>query len=352
MSIDILSEDDYKSSTVTMAATLNKSLKTRTVAEYLPVVHLYNEKNERIKLNPGTRDGINFFGINDIIITCCYKDIRRGVRLGAMNNMICSDLQILDKNVHIKISETIITSVGTPTYEDGKIALGCMIKHLNNLKDNIQYFQSLDELEKDNIYKWINKNCIKDNKLVKLADIKFPPHLDDRGLKILLVYIDDFQESQTKEFIEKILQIRYMENIFEGNLENVNPKIYNSVYHIKICKDNTRLHLHAMAPYLYEEKGILVEFHNWKSEGVIICFPIDNNKYLNTQDKEYKHRFTVHERSSMRQCSPAFKEESYKYYKDVIRLIKEFIENGQKYDKFKNYISEEPIEILSEDIDE
>ena len=134
-----------------------------------------------------------------------------------------------------------------------------------------------------------------------------------------------------------------MKNIFQDKLENVEPKIYNSVYHIKICENKERLHLHKMAPYLHD-RGISVEFHNWTSEGVNICFPIENNKQLNTNNKEYKHRFTVHERSSMRQCSPAFKEESYKYYKGVMELIKEFIDNGQQYD-FKKYVSEEPIEI-------
>ena len=340
MGVEILSEEQYKSSTITMVATLNKSLKTRTVAEYLPVVHLFNPKGERIKLDSGTRDGINFFGINGIIITSCYKDIRRGVRLGAMNNMICSDLQILDKNVHIKLSETIITSVGTCGYENGKRAFSCMIQHLNNLKKNIEHFQNLDREEQDIVYRWINKNCIVDGKLKRLADIKFPQHVDNRALATLLIYIDDYEDYEVENFTDKIKNIRFMENIFDGELEDVEPKIYNSVYHIKICKDE-RLYLHRMAAYLLDKYNISVEFHNWKSEGVIICFPIENNNDLNTQNKEYKHRFTVHERSSMRQCSPGKKEESYKYYKGVMKLIKEFIDNGQKYDGFKKYISEE-----------
>ncbi len=341
MSVEILSEDDYKSSTVTMVGTLNKSIKTRSVAEYLPVVHLFNLKGERIKLDSGTRDGINFFGINGIIITSCYKDIRRGVRLGAMNNMICSDLQILDKNVHIKLSETIITSVGTCGYENGKIAFSCMIRHLNALKDNIEHFQSLDKEEQNIIYKWIEKNCIVEGKLKRLVDISSPHHIDKRGLATLLIYIDDFECYETDKFLDKIKNIRFMENIFEGRLEDVRPKLYNSVYHIKICNKDERIYLHRMAAYLLDIHNISVEFHNWKSEGVIICFPIENNSELNTQNKEYKHRFTVHERSSMRQCSPGKKEESYKYYKGVMVLIKEFIENGQNYDGFKKYISEE-----------
>ena len=74
MSVEILSCDDYKSSTITMVATLNKSMKTRYVAEYLPVIHLFNEKKERIKLDSGTRNGISFFGINEII-KCVFHSI-------------------------------------------------------------------------------------------------------------------------------------------------------------------------------------------------------------------------------------------------------------------------------------
>jgi len=341
MSVEILSEDDYQSSTITMVATLDKSLRTRTVAEYLPVVHLFNPKGDRIKLDSGTRDGISFFGINGIIITSCYKDIRRGVRLGAMNNMICSDLQILDKNVHIKLSESIITSVGTCGYGSGKKAFGCMVKHLNNLKNNIEYFQSLSDKEQNDIYSWIENHCIIKGKLRRLSEITFPYHIDKLALSTLLIYIDDYNDYESDKFMEKIRNIKHMENIFEGTLSNVEPKVYNSVYHIKICDKNERLHLHRMAAYLLDMHDISVEFHNWKSDGVIICFPIAPYCDLDTRDKEYKHRFTVHERSSMRQCSPGKKEESYKYYKGVMKLIKEFVDNGQKYDGFKKYISEE-----------
>jgi hypothetical protein len=164
--------------------------------------------------------------------------------------------------------------------------------------------------------------------------------MDNRALKILLAYIDDFDD--VKPFMEKIMKLAKLSPIFQSQLTNVEPKIYNSVYHIKLCTGDRRLALHKMAPYLYD-KGISVEFHNWTSEGVNICFPIDNNQDLNNQNKVYKHRFTVHERSSMRQCSPAFKQESYKYYVEVMNLISEFIENGQRYDDFKKYVSEEPI---------
>ena len=339
--VTILTEDEFKSSTITMVATLNSSINTYNVAQYLPVTHLYDMNRKHIRLDSGTRDGIKFFGINGVIITSCYKDIRRGIRTGAMNNMICLDLQVLDRNVHIKLSENIITSVGTCGYESGKYAFNCMIDHLNLLKKNIQYFQSLSKVEQEIIYKWISQNCIVDGSLRRLSEITLPWHINRRALGLLLVYLDDFEYDEADQYMDKIRKITTL-SVFDTFLCSVEPKIYNSVYHIKLCDGNRRLALHKMAPYLYD-KGISVEFHNWTSEGVNICFPIDNNEELNSQNKVYKHRFTVHERSSMRQCSPAFKRESYNYYVKVMNLISEFIKNDQRYDDFKKYVSEEPI---------
>jgi hypothetical protein len=340
MVITILPEEDYNSSTMTMVAGLNRSLKTRILAEYMPVVHLFNNKGERVKIDPGTRDGITFFGSNGIIITSCYKDIRRGIRLGAMSNMICSDLQILNRNVHIKISGGIITSVGTSDYESGKLAFNCVIDLLNTLNDNIIYLRLLPETDFRIVMKWIINNCVSNGELKRLSEISLPFHVDNRAILIAISYIDDFERHEISKFVAKINKIRTLDNIFEGRLNNVNPKIYNSVYHIKMCDTKERISLHKMAPYL-KDKGVAVEFHNWTSEGVNICYPIEN-ELLGSSNKEYKHRFTIHEKSSMRQCSPAFKSESYKYYKRIMTLIKEFIDAGQVYD-FKKYISEDQL---------
>lgn len=246
----------------------------------------------------------------------------------------------------MKMSDTIITSVGTCGYESGKKAFNSMIRHLNMLKKNLTYFKSLDKKEQDRVYEWIITNCISDNKLLRLSEIKLPLNtsIDIRALLISLVYIDDFERSEAALFIEKIRYLRNLPELFQSELNNVEPKIYNSVYHIKICDDKKRLFLHKLAPYLFD-RGVSVEFHNWTSEGVNICFPIENNSVLNSHKKIYKHRFTVHERSSMRQCSPAVKKESYKYYLWVMKLIEEFIDNGQVYLDFKKYVSEEPIPI-------
>ena len=44
-------------------------------------------------------------------------------------------------------------------------------------------------------------------------------------------------------------------------------------------------------------------------------------------NKIYKHRFTIHEYGSIRQCSPTYSDESYLYYKNVVNLIKKFVKS-------------------------
>ena len=73
---------------------------------------------------------------------------------------------------------------------------------------------------------------------------------------------------------------------------------------------------------------------------VCVCFDIEEEKSGSHHKlKEYKHRFTIHERGTMRQCSPTMKEESYKYYLGIIKTIKMFFEDDEVVD-YKKYITE------------
>lgn len=338
--VDILSEDEFKSSTVTMATDFNHEVNISNLVEFIPVTHMYNKNCQRIHLNSGTRNSIKYFGYEGIIITACYKQVRRGVRIGIMNNMMCIDLQLEGKNIHLKLSKSTLTSVGTSEINKGVNAYKVIISHINNLKKNIEKFQNVED--KTFIYNYIKSYFIKDNLLLNTKDVIIPEKYKDE-LNFLRVYLDDFEKNEVDLYLEKVKKLETIEPLFKGTLEYLNTRVYNSVYHINISKE--RLYLHILAPYL-ADKGILAEFHNWTSEGVNICFPIEedlDNDYC--VPKEYKHRFTIHEKSSMRQCSPGFKEESYKYYQGVMKLIKKFIEGGQKFDGYKKYILETNMEI-------
>ena len=136
---------------------------------------------------------------------------------------------------------------------------------------------------------------------MRLKDVDYSnASVDKRALVSLLIYIDDFDDHEVDKFLSKIRKYETMDNIFKDVLKCEKPKIYNSVYHISICDNNKtqRLFLHRLAAYL-AEKGILVEFHNWSSEGVNICFPIEMDiESSGSATKEYKHRFTIHEKTT------------------------------------------------------
>jgi len=77
MDIQILNQDDYIPSTVTMVSAFNRTINPKNIAEYLPVVHLFHEKTgKRLKLDSGTRTSIKYYGMENIIISVCYKKIR------------------------------------------------------------------------------------------------------------------------------------------------------------------------------------------------------------------------------------------------------------------------------------
>ena len=88
----------------------------------------------------------------------------------------------------------------------------------------------------------------------------------------------------------------------------------------------------------------MVEYHNWTSEGVNICIDIEEEKKgPNHANKEYKHRFTVHETTKIRQCSPTSRDEAYKNYLGIMNLLKIFFrENDIDY---KKYIMKLDVEI-------
>jgi len=273
MDIQILNQDSYVPSTVTMVSGFNRTVNPKIVAEFLPVVHLFHEKTgKRLKLSSGTRTSIKYYGMENIIISVCYKKIRRGMRTGAMNNMVSLDIQHGKKNIHVKLSSTTITSVGTSGYQFGVHVFNLMIQHLNMLNRNIKYMKEMDpEIRKKN-KDWVFENCTDDKgKLINFKNflkiINNNKWIDKNFVKSCAVYIDDFDNNETDSYKEKILNFIEKTTIFEGELKCQKPSIFNSVYHINIFKDikNKRIPLHRLAPYL-AEKNFVVEFHNWTSE--------------------------------------------------------------------------------------
>ena len=347
MDVRILSKDEYIPSTVTMVSRFNKSIDIIDIAKYLPVVHLFNKNTgERLKLDSGTRTSIKYYGYEGIVISVCYKKIRRGMRTGAMNNMASLDVQYGGKNIHVKLSSNTITSVGTSGYEFGVKVFDLMLKHINMLNNNIRYIRNLDKDILNKNLEWIFNNCCNENmelhnykKMLKIIK-NLDSSLDSRVINSCIVYLDDFEKNEPEKFKEKIINFVNNCSFIEDDIKCMTPSIFNSVYHIDIFKNtkNKRIPLHILSPYL-AKKNFIVEFHNWTSEGVNVCFDIEEEKSGSHHKlKEYKHRFTIHERGTMRQCSPTMKEESYKYYLGIIKQIQLFFDDSENIE-YKKYIS-------------
>lgn len=352
MEVKFLKEEEFNPSTITMVANFNTSINAKEISEFLPVVHLFdNRTNKRLKLISGSRNSIKYYGHEGIIISVCYKKVRRGMRTGAMNNMVSIDLQYKKKNIHVKLSSTTLTSVGTSGFDFGNEVFSLMINHINMLNSNIKYARRLDkEIVKENLI-WIFENCVdKNNNLLSMKEVSQKmskePKLDKKFTNSCIVYLDDFEKNETSKFKEKIRYFCNKCSFYEDDLFFVKSNIFNSVYHINIFEDNRkRIPLHKIAPYL-ANIGFIVEFHNWTSEGVNICFDIEEEKNgIHHKNKDYKHRFTIHERGTIRQCSPTFKKESYRYYLGLIKQIQRFFQekDNQKLELFKDHIVDKVI---------
>lgn len=338
--VNIVSFEEFVPSTITLGACFNSDLNILDLANFLPIYHIYDKEKNRIKLISGSRESIKYYGPEKAIVSVCYKKIRRGMRTGAMNNMVSLDIQIGGKNVHLKISNSAITSVGTSSLEFGKKVFQTVIKHIENTQSYFNYNNSVDsEILNKNIDLFIN-NCGKDNTiftkdqiLKKIENLDY----DKKIISTCLLYLEDYDEREN--YIEKLNLMKKKIKIYNEHIVCYNFNIFNSVYHITPLKiKNFRMPLHKFAPFL-SSLGIVVEYHNWTSEGVNVCFDIEEEKpgSLNNA-KEYRHRFTIHETTKIRQCSPTCKEEAYKNYLGMMNLLKMFFSNTNI--DFDNYIIE------------
>lgn len=349
--VNIVSYEDFVPSTITLGACFNSDINIANLANFLPVYHVYDEEKNRIKLISGSRESIKYYGPEKAIVSVCFKKIRRGMRTGAMNNMVSLDIQLGGKNVHLKVSSSAITSVGTSSIEFGEEVFKTVINHIENTQKHFDYNNSLPQkILHKNIDLIINICNTKENKLFSRKQILHElknKNYDDKVITTCLLYLEDYDDKD--KYIEKLELMKDKIYIYKENIKCYNFNIFNSVYHLTPLKiKNFRMPLHKFAPFL-SNLGIVVEYHNWTSEGVNVCFDIEEEKpgSLNTA-KEYRHRFTIHETTKIRQCSPTSKEEAYKNYLGMMNLLKMFFSNPNI--DFSEYICVSEKKITNEKI--
>ena len=74
--IDIIEKNDFCPSTVTIAGTFNVSVDISLLSNFLPVIHIFDSKNNRVKRESGSRQSLDFFGLEKAIISICYKHMK------------------------------------------------------------------------------------------------------------------------------------------------------------------------------------------------------------------------------------------------------------------------------------
>ena len=142
--IKILKEEDFIPSTIVVKGILSNKLDIVVLSKYLVISHKFDKDNNRIYLESGTRKGIEYFGPEGCLVFVGYREVKRGMRTGAMNNMVSIDLQYGGKNIHIKLSKNSITSVGTNSLEAGKKAVTKILEHISNTKNFLEFSNNLD----------------------------------------------------------------------------------------------------------------------------------------------------------------------------------------------------------------
>ena len=326
--IKIIPKNKFKPSTVTIRKTFNTNINIVNLSNYLPIYHIFDKDGNRVKLISGSRESIEYYGPENSVISICFKNVRRGMRTGAMNNMISLDIQKNGKNIHLKISSSAITSVGTSSLKEGEDVFNTVIKHIEEIQKKINFIKSLDkEIVKYNIDNFIE--IINKEELISLNDIRKivekRKDINRELVNIFLLYYQDFDKNQVSEYIKKIKNLDQNVDMFEGDLKCSESNIFNSVFYTD-CIKNIRVPLHLLAQYL-SSFGIIVNYDNRSSEGVIVCFNVEEKKTsYNYNIKEYKHRFTIHMNGKIKQCSPSKQEEAHKYYFGLMNLIKKFFE--------------------------
>lgn len=385
MHIPTLLYEDFKSSTITIKAKLTTEVNVQAIANFLVVNNRFDEHGKRIKKGSKSRAKIEYYGPEESIVSICYDKLRRGMRTGAMNNMLQMDIQYSGMNIHHKLSANAITIVGVSSIELANGVSKVLTKHITHLKQILNYCSTIDKSERKKMVQFIlstveKYQSINEDKFPRLKDLiktlDIPAHLDQKFIKICLSYLDDYDQlkvnktphnsphkfskavktdetTSAKEEIEtikeEISQGAYEEKLDmlcenysvmkDDTLDCVKFDIYNSVYHIDSPNKNFKISLHQLAIFFHNQ-GVNVEYHNWNSDGVNVCFDIEEEKEgINHVDKDYKHRFIIQDNCKIRQCSPTMKKEAYANYKGLVGLINEFLE--QKDIDYTKYIIKE-----------
>ena len=338
----------------------------KTISETLTCVFV--EKSIDYYINKKIK--IPFLGINNIIISIRFDLKSRGLRIGGkqLRNTVAIDLQIDNKNIHIKITKYKMHITGCLNEEMGIKAFNLAIDHIKMCNDNMLHIKNLDFNIKNQTIEWIYRNFKNEDDSLKMYDTlsfdNLPSNIDYTFCKYISMFTYD-----CKIYINFIKKINILMDIIDNSNSlnicyNTLPiflKYYicNSIYTYSL---NYKISLIKLAIFL-KQNNYEISYHNWhKSKSLDLFIPILSTDFssLSTSEESYSdcddndnieddsdceedgesctydnkkkrigHRFKISQNGSVRQNSPSYKKEAY----DIMILLKTLFFNN--IDKIK-----------------
>lgn len=341
--------NEFKPATLVSVIFFNGNLNLPIIAETLTCFNV--EKSEKYYINKTLK--IPFFGINDKIISVRYNLRSRGLRLNGnqLRNTVSIDLQIFNKNIHLKLTNTKIHITGCIDQDTLELIYHNIINHIKISNDNMLNIKNLlliNPEKKINTEKWILENfkdesnnlLMYDNPILinKINEIKDNNLLDYLYIIYISMFSYDCQIYENLILKMKILNNLILENVNENNFCFKNIPIFNKYI---ICNGvytyslNYKISLIKLTSLLIEN-NYNSSYHNWHRSKFCDLFikidndyenspqtDIDEDEFIDEDDSDYDdsnnkvekikgHRFKISSNGAIRQNSPTLKIYAYK----------------------------------------
>lgn len=271
---------------------------------------------------------ILFFGTNGIIVSVRFENLSRGVRIGnaQLRNTVAVDLQMDDKNIHIKISKKKMQMSGILSEEMGLRAFELCLGHITMVNEHFKHFYQLSSKTKNSTIEWLKTIFFVGNNRLRMYDDpiildyfeKCPKCVDYRSARYISMFSYDCKTyNNFNRLIDHFLSFESPneENNFCYNKipKLISYSISNSVYTYTLHKS---LSLIKITQFLLEQ-SYKASYHNWhKPKQVEVLIPIDKmseNVYPNGL-KELKSKSKGKESKINSDIASECSEKSYSTY--------------------------------------
>lgn len=292
---------------------------------------------------------IPYYGIEDVIVSIRYKKQSRGIRPipEKADNFVSIDLQINNKNVHIKLSENNVLVMGVVSVEKAIEATECLLDTIYMTDQNIKYLKSCEESEVKKAYKYVRNLAVDGKKSLDLPDIElFNSRIKEDSIEIDerlagLFLTKGYETDSLEVFDENVVYMLTTSCISEDIISVNEYRICNSFYNYGLLIKRNGLPLKAcfilrnLAGSIINlnNENITSSHHNWHgkyTDVVISTYGVSKGKLLLDKGKnrnQHIHRFNISERGSIRQWSPSSVKEARIVHQYLLCILTDIINN-------------------------